>query len=126
MSAVIDSAADASATAKQKVLIDRLLVRTRAGELDWQSGIDGRTFTLAVPPGLVFVSQKPFDEGDHCGVQYQLDVCDGDGRPVGSLREDFYVGERETGSLVELYSSARESARGASRLIDQMLSTLAA
>ena len=111
---------------KPRVLLARVLEGTRSGRLAWEPGFDGRTFSLDLPPGVLFVSQRHFEEEDRCGVEYQFDICDADGRPVESISDDFHADDREAGPLVDLYKLARGSARDATALIDQMLSGLAA
>ena len=110
---------------KHRRLVGRLVAKTRAGELDWRPGIDGTTFQLELPPGVLFVSRDTFEEDARVGVRYQLDICDRDGFPAETVGED-YERYRETGPLVDLYEAARGRARGAGRIVDGLLEVLGA
>ena len=115
------------ASEKRRRLIEQLLEKTRGGALRWEEGIDGRTFTLKLGEGYVFISRSTFEEDDdRHGVQYRLDLCDEDGHPVESERETVFDEHRETGQLTELYQLARASSRGTTGIVDRMLSALAA
>ena len=108
-----------------RALIVRLLRKTEAGELDWSTGIDGETFTIELPAGLVYIYRTDIELEGKSGVRYQLDVCDHDGLAAVSEGANFAY-DAESGALVDLYRAAVSSARGGERLLDEMLNTLAA
>ena len=104
-------------------LVKRLVAKTRTGELDWRPGVDGTTFQLDLPPGVLFISRDLFEEDDRVGVHYQLDICDEEGFPAESVNAD-YDRHREDGPLVELYEAARGRARGSQKIVDGLLNAL--
>ena len=106
-----------------RLLIDRLLAKTRAGSLAWEGGADGHTFRTRVGGAELFVTSFDFEHGDESGLRYQLDVTDGDGRVADTFDREYPHG-LDDGPLVDLYRAARGSARGADRLLDSVLTAL--
>ena len=111
---------------KQRRLVERLLERTRAGELVWQESIRPDVFQAAFQNSSVQI--KSVDDGRFTEVH--VSIVDAIGRIVDDFGRDGLDRDspRQPGSwsraLEELYALARRSALRADDAIDSILAEI--
>jgi hypothetical protein len=111
---------------RQRRLVERLLDRTRAGELSWEETVEDNTFQVSFSKNSVQIRYVDL----HRGSEYQISIIDDRGQitevfsDVQLHLEDNNTPRPWRAIMHEIYSSARRRALKADEVIDSILSEI--
>ncbi|MET4717415.1 hypothetical protein ABIF63_001521 [Bradyrhizobium japonicum] len=113
---------------KPRKLIDVLLRRTKKGEIDWQESLGNDTYQVSFKDNSLQLSVGPTKLQGADGLAYTVSVLNSEG-DVADRFTDEDLDKDEFGSigrewydrLQELHGLARRWARGADKVLDEIL-----
>ena len=110
------------ATKKQIRLAEKLISDTERGYLDWQEGPRPETYQLSLKNSAMVISRVHNDYTEQSDII--IEILNGEGLIVDSFSDvelTQYAEESWYPKLNNLYESARRTALGSERLIDEIL-----
>jgi hypothetical protein len=113
---------------KPRKLMEVLLRRTKKGEIDWQEGAGSDTYQVSFKDNSLQLSVGPTKLQGAEGVAYTVSVLNSEGEVADrftdeDLDKDEFgrIGNQWFDRLQELHGLARRWARGADKVLDEIL-----
>jgi hypothetical protein len=114
---------------KEAKLIDLLLERTEANQLEWSVAVEADEFQVSFADKSVRISRMRTRDGS--AIDYVIELINEDGNVVDTFR-DTNIDRAMTGNtggpwykkMRDLYDFARRSALGADKVLDAILNDL--
>jgi hypothetical protein len=118
------------ASKQQTLLLNRLISKTNKGELEWRAGPTSESFQVALKRNSIRITQTTPELSEH--ALFTIDVIDSNGDIVDDFT-DYDLDMMEFGeanayyyqNMRDLFESARRRARGADKVLRDVLNELA-
>ena len=105
---------------KNEALINRLIEKTDAGELNWETTSRSMQFTLSMASNQLIIERISAPSG----IRYKFAILNEDGSEIDSLTKSTSAADHDLSLLRNLYELARRNANHIDTTIDNLLNEL--